>query len=206
MGAQQRGVGGIGEARVLCLDGVAQGDAVVARGQQIEELRDLGGIEAAGGGELPQDGAELGAEFGDAGGQEMGDRGGELGRVAAVAGGAGRLDREHEVLGHRVAPADEAFAGLGAIEGGVDLDGGEAGGGVGELLGFRQAGWVEAAAPGGEIPAADADGDARGRTQNGISSSRSPPLGAESQPPPMPPDCLRSGLGAAPKLAGALAR
>src|SRR5690606_19175676 len=69
------------------------------------------------------------------------------------------LDGEDEAVGHSIAPLGEARRRLGAVERAVDLDRGQVSPGMFKLARMRQAGRVEAAAPGLIGPAADADMD-----------------------------------------------
>ena len=78
---------------------------------------------------------------------------------AAMGGEARPLEREHEILRRLLRPAPEARRLLAAVEGAVDLDGGDGAAGMLELARLRQLVRIERAAPGLEHPAADADPD-----------------------------------------------
>ena len=80
-----------------------------------------------------------------------------LGQHPAVGREARPLDREDEVVRRLVAPLREALGLLRAVVGAVDLDRGQLAARVFELALLGQALGVEAAAPGLEDPAADAD-------------------------------------------------
>src|SRR4029077_17138859 len=79
---------------------------------------------------------------------------------SAVGGKARPLEREDKSVRRFLAPTDEAFWSLRAVEGAIDLDRGQAAAGIFQLALLRQAGRIERAAPGLEGPTANADPDA----------------------------------------------
>src|SRR6516225_9546638 len=99
------------------------------------------------------------AEFRYAGVKKALDRIAGFLEHAPVGGKARALEREFEIFGHLARPFAKCCRGLRAIERAVDLDGGQALGGVSELLCMRQALWIKQPAPGLKGPAADADMD-----------------------------------------------
>ncbi len=168
------------------LDGVAGGDvdggfedrarehAVVAAlgepggvgggaGEEVEEVSEAVGVEAHLRGELPEDGAEFGAE-----GEEVREGLVDAAQLLHVGDEAGALDGEEEVFGSLAGPALEAGVVLEGVEGAVDLDGVEGVGGELELETLLEFGRVEDAAPALVAPAGDADADvADGGWSNG---------------------------------------
>ena len=125
--------------------------------QQLQEVLEVGGIEDLGGGELPDDRPELGAELRQAAGHEAADRLARLAEDAPVGDVLRALDAEDEAGRRRVAPLGEARRLLQPVIGGVDLDRAQLPAGVFELVLLRQALGIEVAAPRREDPAADAD-------------------------------------------------
>ena len=97
--------------------------------------------------ELPDDRPEL-VELGQAAADEALDRFAGLAEHAPVGRVARGLDREHEVVGRRVAPLREARRALRAVVGAVDLDRGDLPARVLELARLRQPGRIEGLAPG----------------------------------------------------------
>src|SRR5438128_10907561 len=75
--------------------------------------------------ELPKNGPKPLSQFEYAAGEETLDRWPCLRQHRAVGGIARRLEREHEIIRRRGRPFAKAFRLLGAVEGAVDLDGGE---------------------------------------------------------------------------------
>src|SRR4029077_16639471 len=64
-------------------------------------------------------------------------------------------EREHEPVGHLLAPFGEGCRRLRAVERAIDFDGRQLGARIGEFLGVRQTLGIELAAPGLKGPAAD---------------------------------------------------
>ena len=181
--AEEVDEGGGGEAFVADLDGVAEGDvdggledgarehAVVAAlgepggggggaGEEVEEVSEAVGVEAHLRGELPEDGAEFGAEGEEAAGEEVREGLVDAAQFLHVGDEAGALDGEKEVFGSLAGPALEAGVVLEGVEGAVDLDGVEGVGGEPELETLLEFGRVKDAAPALVAPAGDADADA----------------------------------------------
>ena len=156
---QQCDEGRHAEAGVADLDHMAQRAPVHLARQQFEELAEIGLVEFLGRRELPEHGAEPVAELEHAGVVEMLDGVAGLRQHAAVGGEARALHREHEAVGHLARPFAKALRLLRAVVGAVDLDRGQLGGGVLQLLRLRELVGIEHAAPGREGPAADADID-----------------------------------------------
>ena len=106
--------------------------------------------------ELPQDRAQLGAQLRHARFQEPLDRRAGGGQVPPLRGGTMGFDGEHEAVWRLIPPGREGGRGLMPVEGAVYLNGCQAGARIGELLGVRQSGREEAAAPRRERPSANA--------------------------------------------------
>ena len=174
-----------GEAFVADLDGVTEGDVdggfedgagehtVVATlgefcgggggaREEAEEAGEAVGVEGELRWELPEDGAELGAEREEAAGEEVGEGLIDVPQLPHVGDEARALDGKDEVVGGFAGPALEAGVVLERVEGSVDLDGVEGAGGELELAALLEFGWVEDAAPALVAPAGDADADLAG--------------------------------------------
>src|SRR5262249_53695725 len=102
------------------------------------------------------------ADFGQAGADEALDRIAGLAQHPPVGGEARCLDGEDETVRHRRGPFPEALRFLRTVIGRVDLDRGQMLARISQFLGLRQALRIEDAAPGREIPAADADMNSAG--------------------------------------------
>src|SRR3984957_8464608 len=138
---------------------MADGAAVEALRQQGQERREIRAFERLEGRQLPQHRPELVLELQDAAAEEALDRGPGLRQHAAMGGKARPLEREHEIIRRLRRPAPEALRLLAAVEGAVDLDGGDGAAGMLELARLRQLLRIERAAPGLEHPPPDADPD-----------------------------------------------
>lgn len=159
MFAQDVVEGFVGEARMAHLNRVAEAYAFVLVGKRAAEGFKVGAIKGASGGILPVDRSQTIAELRDAGADEIRDgglhvRGGFSARAEPV-----RLHCELEAVRGFGRPFSEGVRLLRAVEGGVDLDGGEFARGEGEMARFRQGGRVESLVPRLVNPAADADAD-----------------------------------------------
>ena len=102
--------------------------------QQFEKAAEVGGVEFFGRRELPEQGAEMIAEFGDAGIEEALDGVARLLEHAPVDGKARTLEREHEAGRHLARPFAERRRRLRAVERAVDLDRGQPLAGIGQFL------------------------------------------------------------------------
>src|SRR5690606_31971509 len=109
--------------------------------------------------ELPDQGAEAVAEFGDAADEILYLRSGAVQRTRP-GDALGRLGGEYEARRRFVAPFGVRGRLLRAVPGAVDLDRRQLAARVLEFAALDQARRVEAAAPGCVGPAADADPDA----------------------------------------------
>ena len=134
------------------------GGVSIAR-EELEELLEALGVERELGWELPEDGAEFGAESEQAGGEEVGERLLRIAKLEHVSDVAAAFDGEDEVLGRLVSPREETGGALEGVERAVDFDGGEERGGVGEFFFMREFVGIEFAAPSFVIPSGDADAD-----------------------------------------------
>src|ERR1700722_10209618 len=123
------------------------GAAVEALRQQGQERRKIRALERLVGRQLPQHRAELVFELQDAAAEETLDRGPRLRQHAAMGGEARPLEREHEIIRRLRSPAPEALRLLAAVEGAVDLDGGQRPARMRELARLRQLRRIEGAAP-----------------------------------------------------------
>ena len=128
----------------------------IAREDFQERLEDRG-IEPEVGRELPQDGAELGAQAQEARGQEIRERHADISQALHVGDEPGALYGENEIIGGFGRPSCEVPGALQRVKGAVDLDGGENAGGVGELALMCELCWIKDAAPGCVPPAGDSD-------------------------------------------------
>ena len=144
--AQQRDEFPVAKAVVAHLDDVTQRLAAELCRQQFEEAAEVAGIEFLGGCELPEQGAEMPAEFGYAGIKKALDRVAGLLEYAPIGGKTRTLERELEAVRHFARPFAVGCRRLGAVEGAIDLDRGKPLGGVSELLRMRQALGIEIAA------------------------------------------------------------
>src|SRR5262245_6212667 len=141
------------------LDHVPELEPIELCWQHRQKRPEVGRVELLGRRKLPQDRSQPVAQFGDARLQEKAKRLTGLRQQPLLHDVARPLDREHEAIGNLLAPFGESGRRLRAVEGAVDLDGGELGAGICELLGVRQTLRIEGTAPGFERPAANADPD-----------------------------------------------
>ena len=128
-------------------------------GQRVEEVREALRVEGRLRRQLPQHRTEAGTQRQHAAGEEVGQRDLRVREPLHVRDEPGTLDREHEVVRHRVRPGAPARRSLQRVERPVDLDRRQPAGGVLELTALWQAGRVEHAPPTGVAPARDADPD-----------------------------------------------
>ncbi len=138
---------------------MAQAPAVHFPGQQREEGLEVFRLERLGRHELPDDGAELVAQFGNAAVNKPGNRVARARQHPAVGGIAARLQREQKSVRRLAVPLGKGRRLEGAVVGAVDLDSAEPAAGVVQLFAVRQTRRIEVVAPGLEGPAADADAD-----------------------------------------------
>ena len=149
------GVGAAFQA-VVVLFGEGSCGVGVSR-EQSEELLERIGFELKVGRELPEDGAEFGAEGEQAGGEKVCQGLLDAAEAKHVGDVTAAFDGEDEVRRSLGGPGGEARGSLERIECSIDLDGGEEGGAIGEFLLVCQTGGIEVAAPGLVGPAGDAD-------------------------------------------------
>ena len=109
------------------------GGLCCAAGQELKEIFEQGSVEGEVRGKLPEDGAEFWSEEQQPGGEEVCERLFDVAQTEHVSDIARALYAEEEVRRGELAPAEKAEGPLQAVEGAVDLNGGEALGGVGEL-------------------------------------------------------------------------
>ena len=156
-GVAQRGDGASREA--LMMHSGEGGHFAVGAGEEIEEGGEAVGVEAHLRRELPEDGAKFAAEREDTAGEEVGERLLDVAELEHVGDEAWAFDGEEEAGGSFSGPAAEACGALHGVEGAVDFDRGEEGGGVLELAALREFWRIEDAAPVFVAPAGDADAD-----------------------------------------------
>src|SRR5215471_490440 len=157
MAAQQIGKRERFEAAVTDFDHVAYRAAVEALRQRLEKSVEAGLIEGHPWRKLPQDGAELLAQFEHAAGEEAVDRGGRGCEIPAMCRVARSLEGEDKVLGRLAVPPAETRRPLRTVERTVDLDRGDLAARIAELASLWQARRVEEAAPRWVNPTADPD-------------------------------------------------
>src|SRR5215469_9806733 len=157
MAAQQIGKRGRCEAAVTDFDHVAYRAAVEAMRQRLEKSVEAGLIEGHPWRKLPQDGAELLAQFEHAAAKEAVDRGGRGCEIPAMCRVARSLEGENKILGRLAVPPAETRRPLGAVERPVDLDRGDLAARIAELASLCQARRIEDPAPGWVNPAPNPD-------------------------------------------------
>jgi hypothetical protein len=135
------------------------GGGVVVGWEQLEERVETHLAEAEPLGELPQDGAELGAEGEDPLAEEVGQRLAGIVELLHVGDEPAALDGEDEVVGRGAVPGLEIRFPLERVERAVDLHGGEPATGVLHFGPLREAIGIKLATPAGVTPAGDADAD-----------------------------------------------
>ena len=137
------------------LDRMLQFPSIEFFRKQIEKCSEVGFIEFFRRSELPEQGAELAAEFGDARLQKSRDRRASAAEFTPVRGVARTLQREDEVVRRFRCPTRERLRLLRAVVGAVDFDHGQLPARIAEFLGLREIVGIEDAAPRFERPAAD---------------------------------------------------
>src|SRR5262249_43592069 len=125
MAAQQIAKRGRFEAAVTDFDDMPYCAAVEPLRQRFEKRVEGGLIEGRPWCELPQDGAELLAQFKHAAGEEAIDRGGRGREIPAVCRVARSLEGEDKVLRRLAVPPAETRRSLRTVERTVDLDRGD---------------------------------------------------------------------------------
>jgi hypothetical protein len=151
---------GCHEALVPDLESVAQGDSIHLPGQHAEEGVDFRGVERLARRQLPEERTELCLQLRQATVDEARQAFSRGAQVAAVDDKAGRLEREHKVIGRFVAPLREHCRRLQSIERAVDFDRGDLPAGVVQLLILGNVFRVKRLAPGLVVPAAHAGANA----------------------------------------------